>query len=115
MSTCDPKRAPGDGPAADLQPYCTTLAGFLRRTVPTLRQRLAALEPLLPPEGQRKLEDESGEPTFPYSLVVLSETLLVEALGPSIALLEAVSSANPSNPRPQRPDVQALLEDLDPG
>lgn len=110
----DPPHDPGSGPAAELQRYCSTLAGFLRRAVPTIRQRLDALEPLLPPGAQRILEDESADFTYPYALVVRCETLLSHSLVEAIALLEAVAAATPENPMPAKADPDLLLQELDP-
>lgn len=107
-----PNPDPTGGPVADLQRYCATLAGFLRRGVPVVRQRLDALDPLLPPEAQRKLEDESGEFTFPYRLIVSGETLIVESLVPAILLLEVIAAATPENPRPPKADPELLLLEL---
>jgi hypothetical protein len=110
----EPSHDPESGPAADLQRYCRTLAGFLRRAVPTIRQRLDALEPVLPPAAQRLKEDESAELTYPYALAVSCETLISHSLAETIVSLEAVAAATPGNPMPARVDPELLLQELDP-
>lgn len=109
----DPAHVPGSAQAAELQRYCATLAGFLRRAVPTLRQRIDALAPFLPPEAQRRLEDESATFTYPYALFVSCETLLCHSLAETIVSLEAVATATPENPMPAKADPDLLLEELE--